>query len=661
VDDEVPPPVPWPPVFWLGAEEQEAAAAPMRQESPKTDKSAATAGEKEREERRRMGASSEGPRLTRTLSDRAHVVGRVYHRSGMHTEEPSAATTPTIAPPSMGPPSSLGPASMGPPSSLGPPASLAAPDSVVAPSSKGTALLGGYDQIHYATARIFRPQDEGELRALLRKLYREPARHRLTFRAGGQAIDAQAINDDIVIVLEAPELKHIGEPKRDAKGWYITVGAAAPWGEILKKTAEKGLVPYSVVTTAHATAGGTAAADCLSRCSPISGKEGAHIRSFKLITATGRRIVCKRGDRDPDRAALFRAVIGGFGYLGVITEITFDLRPPLPGWRPGRKIRVATRVDKAVIGAVLGKPWSRLLPSLREQHAPAAIAEGQDGLLDRLLHLGQPQAQGTVAWDAVSSGAWYALGQIEALLFRSRYVLDREVHPMPLHARASALLDVLCRGMIEPSLTELAEGAMFLVYPAGVYVDELDDFTFFMENQMTPAREAARNNGWRLNSVQQTFVLPAIPAPGDAEGVWPTARFLDLIRPTMFDEPDAPSLLDPMRPTLIDVLYLPPDEFLLSSTRRMGGYAVTLSFAERNGSHWDKLRARLRQLSKRCLELGGRVHLVKNVEVEPEDLWKMYGDAFDEFLALKERLDPKGVIGNEFFDRIFHARRRPVA
>ncbi len=112
-----------------------------------------------------------------------------------------------------------------------------------------------------------------------------------------------------------------------------------------------------------------------------------------------------------------------------------------------------------------------------------------------------------------------------------------------------------------------------------------------------------------------------------------------------------------MRPTLIDVLYLPDDELLPSRPPAgSGGYAVTLSFTERNEDGWDTLKERLRTLSRECQDLGGRVHLVKNVEVDPGLLREMYGSAFPEFLALKQRYDPRGLLENEFFDRVFAGR-----
>jgi hypothetical protein len=316
---------------------------------------------------------------------------------------------------------------------------------------------------------------------------------------------------------------------------------------------------------------------------------------------------------------------------------------------PGKSIRVATRVDTRVVETPFEARWSCFLSALRERTLGGDLAEGHDGLVYKLLHADE-RPGAPIQLDAVSAATWYALGGMEGLLFRSRYVLDREVHPTPLYKKVSDIFGVLCRGMTDPTLTELGEEALFLFCPTGVYVDELADFTFFMENQVSALRASATAAGFRFSTVQQTFVLPAVSTPDDPTGVGPTERFLAQVR-----DPGSPTFLDPLRPTLFDVLYLPADDFLMSATRGMAGYAVTLTFVERDGAGWEALRARLRVLSTRCAELGGRVHLIKNVEAEPADLARMYGEATSRFLALKQRYDPRGMLENEFFGRVFRA------
>jgi decaprenylphospho-beta-D-ribofuranose 2-oxidase len=459
----------------------------------------------------------------------------------------------------------------------------------------------------------------------------------------------------VVIQLGGEEMSRIGAPQHDRHGYHVTLGAAAKWGDVIPRLAKDGLVPYSVVTTAHATVGGTVSADCLSRSSPLTGREAKHVRSFKMLTVDGRTIDCRKNDPDRTKALLFRAVIGGFGYLGVLTEVTLDLRPPPPGWKPGHELRVATRCDKLIIGGSHGEPWSGLLASLRERCAAADLTADDPSILQRIFPAPAPAAASGVAdWDAVSSAAWFAFGRIEALLFRSRYVFDRELRPLPIYQPSSKLMDYLAMATVIPALAEIGEGALYALHAAGVYVDDLSDFTFFMEHQIGPAKIMAAAAGWQLDTVQQTFVLPALPSrPGDPDGTGPTRRFLEQLRPVLFADSVLPALLEPMRPTLIDVLYLPADDFVLSATRDLAGYAVTLSFAERNRAGWDTLQERLRALSLVCQQLGGRVHLIKDVVADQPVLAAMYGSAFAEFLALKRHYDPRGLLENGFFDRVF--------
>jgi decaprenylphospho-beta-D-ribofuranose 2-oxidase len=465
-------------------------------------------------------------------------------------------------------------------------------------------------------------------------------------RGGGQALDGQALNDDIVILLDRAHLDWIGAPRRDDQGHYITVGAGAAWGEILAVTTAQGLVPYSVVTSSRATAGGTLSSDCLSRCSPITGREGQHVRSFKLLTADGRPIECRRDDPDPDRAELFHAVIGGLGYLGIITEVTFDLRPPVEGWAPGLPIRALTHVTKLVLRGGGKDRWRRLLLRLRDAVSTAREAQ-KLAKSPRQRCPSDIAESGPIPWDAVSGAAWFAGPREEALLFRSRYVVGQPLDPLPLYQRDSAMALMMPEAMLDAHLTELGERAFFLFLREGCYINEIDDFTFFMENQFGPQKASANRAGWRLNVIQQTFVLPSACTPDDREGLAAAATFLAALRPELHDR-DA-------RPTLIDVIYLPADSFALSANRAMCGFAVTLAWTDRDGRSWGRLSTRLRELSGLCRQLGGRVHLVKSVEAHPDDLAAMYRPVLGRFLALKKRCDPRGILRNEFFDRVVGA------
>ena len=179
-------------------------------------------------------------------------------------------------------------------------------------------------------AQVQAPRTEAELAAVLRAAC--AAGQPVTFHAAGRSFDTQALNDTMVVSLR--RLDQIGKPNLAA--CTVTVGAGARWGDILRTTLEVGLVPYVMVTTSHATAGGTLSADSLSRFSPSCGKESRHIQSFRLMKLDGETLNCSRTD-NPD---VFRAAVAGFGYLGAVTEITYAL---LPLGLPRDEVAVETR------------------------------------------------------------------------------------------------------------------------------------------------------------------------------------------------------------------------------------------------------------------------------------------------------------------------------
>ena len=83
---------------------------------------------------------------------------------------------------------------------------------------------------------------------------------------------------------------------------------------------------------------------------------------------------------------------------------------------------------------------------------------------------------------------------------------------------------------------------------------------------------------------------------------------------------------------------------------------MTVSFGDMNQLQMpSQMKDFFCELSHDCLRLGGRVHLVKNVEADRSDLRQMHGDAAAEFRALKRKHDPHGLFKNAFFSRIFDA------
>ncbi len=176
-------------------------------------------------------------------------------------------------------------------------------------------FLKSYARLHTTYSEVHYPTSIEELKQLFARA--NDRGRRVSFRGGGYSFDSQSLNDDLVISLR--HFNHIKNIDNDKK--QITVEPGARWGEIVSRLQPLGLTPFVVVTTGQATAGGTFSGNCLSRNSPVFGKEGKHIERFQFLTLDGELLECSR----QQNAELFHAAIGGFGYLGVVTEITYNL------------------------------------------------------------------------------------------------------------------------------------------------------------------------------------------------------------------------------------------------------------------------------------------------------------------------------------------------
>ena len=110
-----------------------------------------------------------------------------------------------------------------------------------------------------------------------------------------------------------------------------------------------------------------------------------------------------------------------------------------------------------------------------------------------------------------------------------------------------------------------------------------------------------------------------------------------------------------MTPTLIDVLYLPDDggfPFALSSSRNMPGFAVTFTFEKAFSTSFDAEAAVLRRLAEACEELGGRVHLVKNVDVGAAQVEIEYTAGLAQMRDARRESGAATLVSNEFMTRV---------
>jgi decaprenylphospho-beta-D-ribofuranose 2-oxidase len=489
--------------------------------------------------------------------------------------------------------------------------------------------LSSFSELFACRALVYVPRDEDEVRRVLRWAHASMAR--VTFRAGGHSFDDQALPQD----LPATARTHVGVDMSslatievDAPNRRVTVGPGATWGDILAALQPHGLVPYVTVTTSHATAGGTLSGDCLSRFSPAYGKEGHHVRSFVVCTPDGGRHVCTPPAHGPPprtlEERLFCGIIGGLGYLGAVTSITYDL---LHVGETGGRIGVESFILK----------YDSFRELATELLAMALRTE------KRGRHERHPELPDAV-WSALSD-----LGGPQSLIVHSRFTSSADRNRMPNHQPDLAIRVPVEWALRSQGLLGFMWKVFFMLLRTGVrYVDDLEGFTFMMDGTVR-AKHVAEGLGFSYRTLQQTFIVPVrseVHAEETAD-----RRLADFV-----DVCDRRFAEAGVKPTLLDVLYVPRDDvFLLSASRAMSGFAVSFAFEVNDRRLIGRIEECFVDLAEACLEAGGRVSLVKNVRARTPTLRAMFADALPAFLALKREVDPHGVLRNAFFDRHFGA------
>ncbi|WP_437587542.1 FAD-binding oxidoreductase [Sorangium sp. So ce1000] len=477
--------------------------------------------------------------------------------------------------------------------------------------------IQGYGGEHHSCGDLYTPTSIDELRVLFQMAKRTG--RRITFRAGGQSFDGQALNDDIVISMD-----DFSSIEIDTERAQMTVGAGATWGAIARELAARGFVPYTVVSTSHATAGGTVSGDCLSRFSGIAGKEGHYVERLTLLSLDGQLLSLSR---DEATSALFHAVIGGLGYLGAVIDVTYRVARIAPAGTP---IRVVTQVTRCTSPEELA---AALLPRAEQ------LLRAEGGTADE---------EGWIP-DALFSIAFHTLEGGRGMVLRSRYVsgTSHELRPLLTH-RPKHVLRVPIEWLMRASVVSQGIWTLidrFIFDVSRPYVDELMGYLFFMDGNVR-AKRIAQAFGMPMVTVQQAFMIPYDPGAREDS----LRRLVDFL-----SKVDEIATRDGIPPLLLDVLHIQGDQFLLSANHGTDGFAVTLAFEASDEESVHRVRLRLSELSARALELGGRVYLVKNVHATAEHLQAMYAHALPEFVRLKRLVDPDGLLRNEFLERVFPA------
>lgn len=488
-----------------------------------------------------------------------------------------------------------------------------------------TTLISYTNLFEIINARVAYPKTINDLRELFNKARSKSIP--LTFHAGGHSFDQQSLPFSNGIAISMMNFNHI-EISDDER--TMTVGSGTTWGDILKQLEPLGLVPYVTVTTAYATAGGTLSADCLSRFSPSFGKEGHHVKCFTFMTLDGELVTCRPPISQDESTwtwpeQVFCGVVGGFGYLGAILDITYEL---LFVGETNGKIGVSSTIKKHRSFKDLAKD---LIPIAKNRgffyHSP------EPALFSALFMKGKKKQ-------------W-------AITIRSKYTNSPLRNRMPQH-QPSSLIRLLVEFILRWTLLNrflwpffyllLSKGKKLGDEYRKRYIDDLQGYTFFMDGNRR-AKVLGQKLGLKMKSIQQTFFIP-IQYPWD-EAEEQLVTFLETAHSKM-EKAD-------ITPTLFDVLFVPGDNRAsLSASLASDGFAISFAFESSNKKYLTLVRKMLIDLSDLALKFNGKVSLVKNVFVRDVTLKAMYASVLPRFFALKKKLDPQNLLRNSFLEKLLN-------
>jgi decaprenylphospho-beta-D-ribofuranose 2-oxidase len=453
---------------------------------------------------------------------------------------------------------------------------------------------------------------------------------RVAIRAGGHSFHDQALHDGDTgrqIVMSTEGFNEItfapgGDPNT------VRIGAGVKWIDYfyaalkrVQKYAEPLRLPGSMQTGRQATAGGTMSGDCLSRFSGVLGKESRWIQSFRILTTKG-DLLDVNSTNNP---ALFNAVIGGHGYLGFVTDVTYKLIA-IDSASCAR-----TRIETYETFRELVDAQLRIINTTIEAPPPLAPRAVSSVWFTDLADIGQP--------DKIKGGVFDSVYASKSSPPTAGFPLYSDIdsgwrYGVELMARVP-----LVNLLIHEFLYNFAKEQK-------VFENDLMDFLFFMDGNTAAKYRFEREFYPQLFPiVQQTFVVPAEQAADFAANCERkmSLRFL--------------------RPTEADMLFVAQDECLLSANYHLDGFAVSLAFEPiaPSGKAPPEIVALLYELSKDCISVGGRIHFVKNMYIEPADFRTMFSPQLEQFEDIKLEYDPDLILQNSFSDRFFLFRKKGPA
>ena len=376
----------------------------------------------------------------------------------------------------------------------------------------------------------------------------------------------------------------------DDEAGTVTVGAGVSIDELLNVIVPRGWFVPVTPGTRFVTIGGAIASDIHGKNHHLDGSFGNYVTRIRMMLADT-TVVEVGPDRDPD---LFWATVAGMGLTGIILDATFRLLP----------------IETSRISVDTYR-----LPNL-------------DEVMSRMVE-SEADFRYSVAWiDLLATGKHFGRG----VLTNGEHATPDQLPPQ----QAAAALAYDARQIVTMPP---------LVPPAGV---------------INRASVAAFNEVWyRKAPRQRQGELQSIPTyfhPLDLVGDWNRVYGRQGFLQYQFVVPYA---AEPVMRTIIERLSAARLPIFLVVLKRFGpGNPAPLSFPTSGwqlaidiGANRRGLADLLRHLDGLVLDAGGRHYLAKDHQTTADAIRRGY-PRLDDWLAVRERVDPTGVWSSDLARRL---------
>ncbi len=434
----------------------------------------------------------------------------------------------------------------------------------------------------------------------IREVFRLAQNHRrpVVLRGSGRSYGDAALKGE-AIVLDLTRFCRI--LAWDPQTGIVTAEAGLTLGDLWQYVVGDGWWPPVVSGTMHPTLGGAAGANIHGKNNYRMGPIGEHILAFDLLTPAGDILRCSRDEN----ADVFHAAIGGFGMLGCFLHITLQLKKVYSGDLEVRPISCA---------------------SLRE--------------IMTVMARRAPETDYIVGWvDCFAKGE--ALGR--GIIHEADYLHEGD-DPVPAQT-----LRLEHQSLPDTFLGFLPKSMLWM----GLKV-WLHDLGMRFVNWAKYVAGRIQTKPYRQSHAGYHFLLDYVPnwkrayLPGGLiqyQSFVPKEKALEVF--TYQIETARRWKL----PAYLGVLKRHrPDPFLLSHAVDGFSFALDFRVTRRNRERLWQLAA---DLNRAVVAAGGRFYLAKDATLDAQSFQaSLSAESFERFRALKDRLDPEGILQSAAMKRL---------